>query len=224
MGCPVDKVISRGQCSALINNPSLASELIHASQETIARYAPKDFPLSVKTRLGFDDIKFEWLEGLLKQNLDALTIHLRTVKELSKVPAHWELFKDIVKLRDEIAPETVLIGNGDIKTKEQLATYGKLYGADGLMVGRGIFDNLWIFNNALDESTVTPQYRISVLKKHIELFSSTWGSRKNTEILKKFFKIYLKDFEGAPQLKNELMKLRTKESMVSLLDDYVKSI
>ena len=224
MGCPVNKVISRGQCSGLINNPLLAHELIRASREAITKYAKRDFPLSVKTRLGFNDLNFQWIEGILRQDIDAFTIHLRTVKELSKVSAHWELFEKVVKLRDEINPNIVLIGNGDIKTKEQLDTYGKIYGADGLMVGRGIFDNLWLFNNDIDIKEITPQMRIDILKKHIELFASTWGREKNIEILKKFFKIYIKDFDGAPHLKNQLMQLKVKEDMIKTLDDYLKLI
>ncbi|HVX92794.1 MAG TPA: tRNA-dihydrouridine synthase [Candidatus Dojkabacteria bacterium] len=220
MGCPVNKVISRGQCSALINNPLLANELINASKEAVTKYAKKDFALSVKTRLGFNEVNLEWLEGLLKQNLDALTIHLRTVSELSKVPAHWELMPEIIKLRDKISPNTIIIGNGDIKTREQLETYGAKYGVDGLMIGRGIFDNLWLFNKEIDPGSLTPEFRISILKKHIELFISTWGRDKNIEILKKYFKIYIRDFEGAPQLKNKLMQLKNKEDMLRVLDDY----
>lgn len=218
MGCPVPKVIKSGAGSGLIKDPTLASEIIHVVREGIANSPRPDMGFSVKTRIGFKEIQPEWVEHLLKQPIDALILHLRTTKEMSKVPAHWELMPEYVAMRDAINPEIALIGNGDITTKEQLSTYRTRYGVDGLMVGRGIFDDLWIFNAAKELSSVTEQERVALVRKHILLFVEIWGKRKNFQMIKKFFKIYLKGFDGAAALRTELLRIMTPEEMLAHLD------
>ena len=113
MGCPDKAVVKNGCCSALIKDHSLAEEIIEATREGIAGRGT----LSVKTRLGFSEIDMEWIEFLLSKRLNMLSIHLRTVREMSKVPAHLELLKDIVGMRDHLAPDTLIVANGDIADK-----------------------------------------------------------------------------------------------------------
>jgi tRNA-dihydrouridine synthase len=215
MGCPVPKVIKSGAGGGLIREPMLAQEILQAMKEAVAKYP--GFGFSLKTRIGFNSIDFDWVELVLKEQLDAITFHFRTVKEMSKVPAHWELAQKIVQLKDEISPRTVIIGNGDITTKEQLRTYGSEYGVDGLMVGRGIFSNLWLFSQNKDDSTVEKKERLQVLQRHITLFHEEWTGNKNFELLKKFFKVYIKNFEGAHQLKDQLQRLKIYEEMNEVL-------
>ncbi|MCC7304229.1 tRNA-dihydrouridine synthase [bacterium] len=217
MGCPVSKVVANGAGSGLIKNPTLASEIIHAVREGIQSSHRRNVGLSVKTRIGFNTVQPEWVEHLLSQPIDALTLHLRTRKEMSKVPAHWEHMNEYVAMRDQINSTISLIGNGDITTKEQLATYREAYGIDGLMVGRGIFDNMWLFNPDKDGSTASKKERIALIMQHIELFIKTWGKSKNFEMIKKYFKIYLKNFDGAAQLRNDLITLRSPEEMLEVL-------
>ena len=111
---------------------------------------PKGFssiPISVKTRIGYNKIEIDtWIRALLKQKLPVLTVHLRTRKEMSDVPAHWELLPEIIRLRDEISPETLIIGNGDVGSMEDAYKKAEESGCDGIMFGRAIFGNPWLFD------------------------------------------------------------------------------
>ncbi len=104
-----------------------------------------NFPVSVKTRIGYNKLDLEWIRALLELRLPALTVHLRTRKEMSDVPAHWEIMPEIIKLRDSISPETLIIGNGDVESVEDGLIKLKKYGGDGAMIGRGIFGKPWLF-------------------------------------------------------------------------------
>lgn len=216
MGCPERSVVSNGACSALINNPQLAAEIIQATKE-----GARDLPVSVKTRVGFNrDQKEEWLGYLLKQKLAALTVHLRTVKEMSKVPAHWEYMPDIKKMRDEIAPETVLIGNGDITSLKEIHDKFNTYRADGYMVGRGIFANPWMFNPQVKMEEITVEQRVDYFIHHINLFIKTWEGEKNFANLKKFAKTYISNFQDSSDLRVLLMETKNIEELLSVLQEY----
>lgn len=111
MGCPDRHVNATGGGAAMIRTPNLAVECLRAAKSA------SDLPVSVKTRLGYtspDEFR-TWLPVLLAEHPAALTIHLRTRKEMSKVPAHYELIPEILQLRDQHSPKTKLIINGDIK-------------------------------------------------------------------------------------------------------------
>ncbi|HSX41839.1 MAG TPA: tRNA-dihydrouridine synthase [Candidatus Saccharimonadales bacterium] len=201
MGCPERKVLKRGACAALISNPSLAAEMIAA----VRRAVGPDFPVSVKTRIGLKEIiTEEWIGFLLAQNLDALTVHLRTAAEMSLVPAHYEELAKVVALRNKIAPKTVIIANGDIATTAEGRALAKKYGVEGAMIGRGIFHNPFVF--AKDGKVPTQQELFSLLLDHLNLHEQTWGNAKTYQPLKRFFKIYVKDFDGAAALRDALMK------------------
>jgi len=221
MGCPVPKVIKSGAGGGLIRTPSLAVEIIQAIREAIEQTKAPNFAFSVKTRIGFKDIDYSWIENVLAQKIDAVTFHLRTVAEMSKVPAHWELATDIVEMRNKLSPDTVLIGNGDVTTKEQINTYGQKYGIDGLMIGKGIFQNLWIFSDNKDDSTVSVLHRLTILYRHLTLFHQRWDGQKNFELLKKFFKVYLKDFDNAATLRDTLQRLKTYDEMAVVLQEEI---
>ena len=140
MGCPVPNVASRGKGSGLILRPDVSAELIQAAKAG-------GLPVSVKTRLGYNDVNEweEWLTHILKQDIANLSIHLRTRKEMSQVDAHWELIPEIKKLRDRIAPNTLLTINGDIPDRQTGLQLAEQYGIDGVMIGRGIFKNPFAF-------------------------------------------------------------------------------
>jgi tRNA-dihydrouridine synthase len=216
MGCPVKDVTNRGACSALIKTPELAAAIIQAAKEGAG-----DLPVSVKTRLGFEKVATEtWIAFLLEQKLPALTIHLRTVRELSKVPAHWEEMVTIMKLRERLAPKTIIIGNGDIMSIEEIDEKYKQYGCEGFMVGRGIFANPWFFNKNRDLRAVIVDERIALYLQHIILFEKQWGRRKNFALLKKFAKTYIQNFPEASILREKLMETKTLEELKSILRDY----
>lgn len=213
MGCPVKKVIKQGACSALIKNPSLASDIIQAAKEGAG-----DIPVSVKTRIGFAEIQTEeWIGYLLQSNLDAITIHGRTVKELSDYPAHWDEIGKVVKLRDKINPHTLIIGNGDIMSYQQGLDMASQYNVDGIMIGRGVFHNPWIFNPDINPENVDTHTKIQKLIEHIELFDTTWGTEKNFAVMKKCFKMYLNSFAGANEIRSQLMNCNTAEECLIIL-------
>lgn len=218
MGCPDRVIVYRGNCAALIKNPDLAKEIINKTRE-----GAKGLPISVKTRLGFEQINLEWIKFLLQQNLAALTIHLRTVPEMSKVPAHWELMPEILKLRDEISPDTLIIGNGDLLTFDDINEKFKLYGCDGFMVGRVIFQNPWIFNRKVDVEKVTIKQRLDLFTKHINLFNKTWKGEKNPSLLKKFCKTYISNFPDVVSLREKIMACKTTSEMLEVLKEYKKT-
>lgn len=204
MGCPVRDIIKNGGCSALINTPELAAKIIAATKEGAGA-----LPVSVKTRLGWSKPEIrEWLGFLMQQDIAALTVHLRTVKEMSKVDAHWELATDIVALRDELAPELVLMGNGDVENRVEAENKITETGLDGIMIGRGIFHNPWAFEHEEKEHSVAD--RLAALTRHLDIFEATWQEgEKRFDPLKRFFKIYVQGFDGAAQLRAKLMDCKT---------------
>ncbi len=219
MGCPHRTVIKFGACSGLIKNPALAAEIIQATKE-----GSKDIPVSVKTRLGFKDVQIaEWIGVILKQTPAALTVHLRTVAELSKVPAHWEYMPEILSLRNTLSPETLIIGNGDIGSLQEVTEKFTQYGCDGFMIGRGIFANPWVFNPKIAMHTVSIAERIELYLHHITLFEKQWGGKKHFALLKKFAKTYISNFEGASELRDTLMGAKTIQELRTILEAYKKS-
>ncbi len=219
MGCPEKSVIKRGSCGALIKNPALAKEIIQATKEGAG-----GLPVSVKTRIGFEEIQTEeWVEFLLSQNIQALTLHLRTVKEESEVPTHWEEITKAVRIRNDKKLSTLILGNGDIKSREEALEKVNLYGIDGVMIGRGIFHNLWLFNKEINISDITPQMKLTMLLEHAKLFQKTWGKTKNFSVLKRFFKAYVSGFTHAAELRVKLMETKNIEEVISFLETVLKN-
>lgn len=214
MGCPVKTVIKSGCCSALINNRELAVDIIQATKEGAG-----SLPVSVKTRLGFNTIDYSWHELLLKQTLNALTIHGRTTKNMSAVPADWAAIAEVRKLRDQLSPATKLIGNGDVLSRQHGLELAKQSGVDGIMVGRGIFQDPYVFSENSPWQNMGRAERVALYRKHIQLFMDTWkhGERKVVG-LNKFCKIYISDFEGAKEFREELMSATTPEQLLHLLE------
>ncbi len=215
MGCPVRDIIKNGACSALMQTPELAAEIIAATKAGAG-----DLPVSVKTRIGRNTPQLEeWLGFLLQQDIAALTVHLRTVKEQSKVPAHWELMVDIVALRDKLSPSTVLLGNGDVADRAETEAKTREFGGDGVMIGRGIFHNPWAF--ALEPRDHSVGDRLALLARHLDLFEATWQkAEKRYEPLKKFFKIYIQGFDGAAHIRAELMATKSIDQARELIQKY----
>ena len=215
MGCPVQTVIQNGCCAALINDRELALEIIKATQEGAG-----SLPVSVKTRLGFNEVDLSWHELLLKQKLNALTIHGRTKKQLSEVPADWHSIAEIRKLRDTLSPPTKIIGNGDVMTREQGLDLARRYDLDGIMIGRGIFQDPYIFAKNTPWQSFDPQKKLGLYKKHILLFAKTWshGERK-LHTLNKFCKIYVNGFDGAKELREKLMAAGTIEELMKIVNN-----
>jgi nifR3 family TIM-barrel protein len=213
MGCPVKKVIKQGACSALIKNPSLASDIIKAAKE-----GAQNIPVSVKTRIGFSDIQTEeWISFLLQHQLTALIVHGRTVKELSDYPAHWDEIGKAVELKNQLSPETVIIGNGDILSYQQGLAMAEQYQVDGIMIGRGVFHNPWIFDSKIDPNQLSIEIKVQKLIEHVQLFQQIWGNEKNFAVMKKCFKMYLNNFPGASEIRSKLMSCNNAEECIAIL-------
>lgn len=217
MGCPDKSVVKGGSGSGLINTPELAAQLIVAAKES-------GLPVSVKTRLGYSSVDEwrGWLTHLLKQDIVNLTIHLRTRREMSKVPAHFELIPEIKKLRDEIAPQTLLTINGDIRDREHGEALIAEYGVDGVMIGRGVFSNPFAFEN--EKQTHSKDELLSLLHLHLDLFDkySTELEPRRFEPLKRFFKIYVRDFSGASELREQLMHAKDTNEVRQILSTVIE--
>ncbi len=217
MGCPERKVVRIGACSALMNNRTLAKEIIEATKEGAG-----ELPVSIKTRIGFKEANIEdWIGFLLEHNLDALTIHGRTTKEMSDVPAQWEEIAKVVRLRDAMQKPTLIIGNGDVRSRHEGLLRVKETGVDGVMVGRGIFHDPWMFNKDHFGDSVEKNEKLKKLIEHISLFLSHWGEKKHDAILKKFYKCYIVGFPGASELRAQCMSYPTPEDVIKKLEEIV---
>ena len=218
MGCPDKAVIKSGGGSDLIRNPDLAKEIIESAKAG-------GLPVSVKTRLGFSKVEewHDWLKFLLEQDIAVLTIHLRTKKEMSKVAAHFELIPEILKLRDEIAPNALIQINGDIKTREQgLELWRKFPEIDGIMIGRGVFENPFCFEKNPPENARTSSDYLDLLEFQLDLFEkySQELEKRRFEPLKRFFKIYVREFIGASELRAKLMETKSVNEVREILKDF----
>ena len=230
MGCPVRDVVKTGACSALINNPELTKKIIMATIKGAGK-----LPVSVKTRIGFSEIQTEqWVSTLLETPIAALTLHLRTAKEQSIPPAHWEEIAKAVKIRNEKGSKTLIIGNGDVKTLKEAKKKLEKYNLDGVMIGRGIFENVYLFNKSVDPTTITPTQKLELLLKHLELYKQSLKpsedgykklrGEKNFQILKKFVKCYINNFPGAADLRVNLMESKSLLELISRVEKLIGTL
>lgn len=216
MGCPDRGVEKQCAGAAMIKDPVLALEVIAATKEGAG-----DLPVSVKTRLGFSKMEYEtWIPTLMKGKPAALIVHLRTRKEMSKVPAHWELMPEVVNLvRQEIDPDErpLVLGNGDVLTLEDAEEKCRTTGADGVMIGRGIFGNPWMFNRQIDPLKISIGERMSAMMEHTFLFEQMFTGIKNFEVMKKHYKAYVNHFDGAKELRMKLMEAENAQEVYEIV-------
>lgn len=211
MGCPAPNVFKHGRGAGLILRPQVAIDLIHAAKEG-------EIPVSVKTRLGHHKISEyqDWLSLLLDQGIANLSIHLRTKTEMSKVPAHWDLIGEIANLRDRLAPDTLITINGNIPDRQIGQELANQYGIDGVMIGRGIFKNPFAFEQkARDHSA---KELIDLFRYHLDLFDQY--QLKPFPALRRSFKIYIREFKGANDLRIQLMEAEDSDQARQLLDQF----
>lgn len=236
MGCPDRGIEKSGAGAALIKDPLRAQEIVR-----MLKRGAGALPVSIKTRLGYhapaemDD----WLAALLGEKPAALTVHLRTRDEMSAIPAHWELAPNIVALRDKLSPETLILGNGDVKSMEDGAAKAAAAGMDGFMVGSGAFGNPWFFSGRVPDV----RERLGRLVVHTELFEKLYRSNdprpisqggriKNFEIMKKHYKSYATEnltdsggfpnFDGAKELRMRLMDAENAADVRKIVQDFLE--
>lgn len=218
MGCPDRSVEKQGAGSALIKNPKLAREIIHAAKEGAGKT-----PVSVKTRIGYNKNEMEtWLPEILAEKPAALTVHLRTRKEMSEVPAHWELAPRIAELAKQRG--VIIIGNGDVQNLEDGLQKAQSSKMDGIMVGRGIFGDPWFFNSEIKIEDISLNERFAVMIEHAKLFEKELSSKdiKGFHVMKKHFKAYVSGFDGAKELRAKLMETENSEEVENIVEEYFK--
>lgn len=244
MGCPDKSIEKQGAGAGMIKNIEKAKEVIQAAKDG----AP-NLPISVKTRIGYNKNEINtWIRMLLEQDIAVLTVHLRTRKEMSNVPAHWELMKDIVNLRNELGKETLIIGNGDVVDTDDGWSKYEETGCDGVMLGRAIFGNPWLFSKeyiaksnlsgaaapanfsarqpAKDFSQYIPSIKekLEVMIEHTKLYEEMLGGHKNFAIMKKHYKAYVNGFEGAKELRVRLMEAENAKQIEDTVNDFLSKI
>lgn len=223
MGCPDKSIEKQGAGAAHMKNWKRAQEVIRAAQE-----GAQDIPVSVKTRIGYNKVEFmEWLPKILECGVPALTVHLRTRKEMSLVPAHWELMEDVAKLVREITGEvkdggTILIGNGDVKSVTQGKLLAKATKCDGVMVGRGLFGTPWFFDEEEFNNGKSVEERLKICVEHTKLYEEKLGDIKSFAIMKKHYKAYVNGFDGAKELRMELMNCSNAQEVESVVVNWLE--
>ncbi len=214
MGCP-DKSIEKQSCgAAMIKNPMLAKEIIRVTKEA-------GLPVSVKTRIGYNKNEIEtWIRAILEENIAVLTVHLRTRKEMSKVPAHWDLMNRVVEIRDEMGKETLIFGNGDVTDLEDARRKVQETRCDGVMLGRAIFGNPWLFS----EHVPTLEEKLKVMIEHTKRFEEVLVKHKNFAIMKKHYKAYVHGFDGAKELRVKLMEAENAKEIEDITLEFLQNI
>ena len=214
MGCPQKNEVKNGTCAALMNDRELAKKIIEATIEGL----DGRLPISIKTRLGYSEFDKTWIEFLLSFKLDMLTIHGRTKKQMSAVPADWEAIGEVRKMRDEISPVTLIVGNGDVKDKVHGLELAIKHNLDGIMIARGVFHDPYAFSLEETWTNYSRQQRIDLYKKHVSLFMETWKNRERPiHTLNKFCKIYINGFDGAKELRESLMAAQSGDELLAIL-------
>lgn len=217
MGCPDKNVMKQGAGAACMKDPVLAQALVVAARQGTIE-AGKELPISVKTRLGFNEDNLEeWLPALLLGKPAVITVHARTKKEMSKVPARWERVKRAVEIAR--GSGTFILGNGDARDMVDAEQKVAETGADGVMFGRAIFGNPWLFDK---DKKVTVRERVESAVAHTMLFEATWGPTKSFELMKKHYQAYINHFPLAKELRIELMNCHEASEVASITATFLQ--
>lgn len=228
MGCPAKNEVQNGVCSALILNKPLAKQITDATKQGVkdsilqnvhGRDKKIVMQVSVKTRLGYNNVDESWWKFLLEQKLSMLTMHGRTKKQMSKVPADWKQIGILRQMRDELSPDTLIVGNGDVENRQQGEKLAKQYKLDGIMIGRGVFRDPFVFAKKTPWAEWTTKQKKELYANHVKLFAKTWKNNERKLVtLNKFCKIYINGFDGAKELREQLMIAQTADELLKTLN------
>lgn len=214
MGCPDRSIEKQGAGAAMIKNKALAKEVIRAAKRGTK------LPVSVKTRVGYNSVELEeWIPALLEEDIAVLTVHARTRKEMSAVPARWEHVKRAVEIRDAMGKDTLIFGNGDALSLEDAREKVAATGADGVMLGRAIFGNPWLFS----EKIPSIEEKLRVMVEHTQAFEDLLGGVKSFSIMKKHYKAYVNGFDGAKELRVELMEAKDAAEVRAITERFLQT-
>ncbi len=214
MGCPAAKVVSSCHGAALIKNPTLAAELVHATKKAVS------IPVSVKTRLGWDtaDTLISFCKGLEEAGAEAFAIHGRRYCDKFTGTADWAQIYELKK-----AVKVPVLGNGDVKSAaDALAKIGNL---DGVMVGRGTFGNPWLMREICDafagkgthDVPATFIEKLPMILEHCELSVAIKGERLGMLEMRRHLSSYVKGFDGASELRSKLVRVEKLAEAKALL-------
>jgi len=218
MGCPDRSVEKQGAGAALIKNPKLAKEIIRAAKD-----GAKGLPISIKTRIGYNKDELDtWLPELLAAQPAAIVVHARTRKEMSKVAAHWGAVKKAVEIAR--GSRALIIGNGDVMNLEDGRRLAKETGADGIMIGRGVLGNPWLFSRKFNHAKISPADKLKTLVEHTMFFEKLLGKVKNFSIMKKHYKVYVAGFDGAKELRVRLMAAKNSAEVKTVIKATLKKL
>jgi len=220
MGCPDKTVNKQGAGAALIKDPTLAKEILIAAKEGVASHH-RPIPVSVKTRIGWNQDELEtWIPELLSVSPAAITVHARTRKEMSLVPARWDRIARAV----EIAKGTgvLIIGNGDVVDLADGRVKAKETGVDGVMLGRATLGNPWVFNAR--KKNITVEEKLLVLVEHSKLFEQFYGEGHRFEVMRKHYRAYATGFSGAKPLRARLMESKNAADAERIVAKFLLSI
>jgi len=227
MGCPDRAVEKQGAGAAMMKDKEKAGMIIQAVKDGI-KDSKKHVSISVKTRIGYNKNQIEdWIPFLLSQNIDALTVHARTRKEMSLVPANWDYIKRVVEIRNEMKSKTKIIGNGDVADIEQGIKLARETGCDGIMIGRGIFGNPWLFSGLASakkgkkKKEVSIEEKLKVMVEHTKLFEKILGKQRNFAVMKKHFKAYVSGFPKSKELRVELMETKNAKEVEKIVKKFL---
>lgn len=216
MGCPEAVVNNQGSGAALILQPTLAERIIAECKRGAG-----DLPVSVKTRIGFHKIECkDWVLRLLDTEPEVLTIHGRTRDEMSKVPAHWDVIGDVVHLAKSAGSDALILGNGDVKSLVEAREKVEQYGVDGVMLGRALFGNPWLFQGHADTSHIPVREKVEVIRKHTQYFDELLAQPKLAGFtrMRKFYGSYLKGVPNARSVREKLANVKTPQEAFAVLD------
>lgn len=212
MGCPDKSIEKQGSGAGMIKNPKRAQEIIRAAMTA-------GLPVSVKTRIGYNKNELDtWLPAILETNPALVTIHARTRKEMSLVPADWSQVKKAVVIRDQLGSQALIFGNGDALSIGDAKNKADLSGADGVMLGRAIFGTPWLFSDAKFEL----HKRLDIMVEHTQLFEKLLGGIKNFAVMKKHYKAYVNGFDGAKELREHLMTAENADQVAQIIESWKK--
>ncbi|RLN06172.1 hypothetical protein BBJ28_00010145 [Nothophytophthora sp. Chile5] len=217
MGCPETNINNQGSGASLILDPTLAVDIVAACKRGAG-----DLPVSIKTRIGFHHIEYkDWVLQLLASEPEVLTIHGRTRDEMSKAPAHWDVIGEIVTLAKTAGSPALILGNGDVQSIVEAKQKVDEYGVDGVMLGRALFGNPWLFQGRADTSHVSVKEKLEVIRRHTQLFQTLLREPGLVGFsrMKKFYGSYLKGVPNARQLRDRMGRVRTPEEVYAVLDE-----
>lgn len=241
MGCPAKNVASKGSGAALIQTPELAKEIVHKTRQgvqdwangkkieetelsqeiigTIYKMYPerperRELPVSVKTRIGFDDNSVEeWVKHLLEEEPVNISIHGRTLKQMYTGEADWEAIASAAKIIHQT--ETTVLGNGDITSVEDGLERTKKYGVDGFMIGRASFGNPWVFDREHGEIKLTERFQAAI--EHSHLYEQAFGQDYFVP-MRKHLAWYCKGFHNASEVRQKLMRAASASDVQEILE------